>query len=46
METSPKNTHRQENRWVTTPAIGGPTSEGSTHAEDINPNIAGRSRSG
>src|SRR5882757_4930602 len=44
--TNPKNTHRQENRSVTTPEIGGPISEGSTHAEDIRPNIAGRTYSG
>src|SRR6185312_10776802 len=44
--TSPRNTQCQDNVSVTSPDTGGPSSDGSTHADEISPNTAGRTRSG
>ena len=44
--TRPRNTQCHEKASVTIPEIGGPRSDGSTHAEEISPKTAGRSRAG
>ncbi len=44
--TSPRNTQCHERVSVTSPDTGGPSSAGSTHAEEMRPNTAGRARSG
>ena len=44
--TSPRNTQCHDRVSVTSPDTGGPSSDGSTHAEEISPNTAGRIRSG
>src|SRR5918998_238278 len=42
--TKPRNTQCHDSASVTTPAAGGPISDGSTHAEASSPNTAGRGR--
>ncbi len=42
----PRNTQRQLTCSVRKPAITGPTNAGTTQAEEIAPNVAGRCSSG
>ena len=44
--TTTRKTHRHENVSASHPATGGPTSDGSTHAAEIQLNTRGRSASG
>ena len=44
--TTTRKTHRQENVSASHPATGGPTSDGSTHAAEIQLNTRGRSSPG
>jgi len=41
-----RKTHRQDHVDASQPAIGGPISEGSTHAAEIQLNTLGRNASG